>query len=369
MVDNLRDRKQEDFVDMWFAPDRRTRGIYLLAPRFGKCAVGIEILRSYVNVWEVVIAYPELSIKESWLSEMNRLGVSPDGVTFCTHVSLGKVLQEPRKHIFRLIIVDEIHLLSDRQMAYLNEENKVRTEIVGLTGTLSYWTEKYLKDVIDMPVIARYPIDEAVKDGFVADYQITVKTAPLDDIVKTKNSKGKLLTEKERFDRISNIIDRLESEGKDTKFLRLNRMRIIQNSVSKIEATKQLLKQFSNDRTLVFSGLKEVAESFGCPFHHSGVKDDEAYDNFKAGKGENHLAVVRIGNSGVTYKPLSKVIINYFDSSEENLVQKINRCMGLEFDNPGKISDIWIVTSGEPVENKWLEKALSALDPRKIKYI
>jgi hypothetical protein len=78
---------------------------------------------------------------------------------------------------------------------------------------------------------------------------------------------------------------------------------------------------------------------------------------------------VKIGNTGVTYKPLNHVIINYFDSNAENLAQKINRCMGMEYNNPDKKAHIYIISTDEIVELNWLNKALEFFDRTKIKYI
>jgi hypothetical protein len=80
------------------------------------------------------------------------------------------------------------------------------------------------------------------------------------------------------------------------------------------------------------------------------------------------MAVVKIGNTGVTYKPLNRVIINYFDSNAENLAQKINRCMAMEYDTPDKKAHIYIISSNEEVELKWLKKALEFFDKSKINY-
>jgi hypothetical protein len=92
------------------------------------------------------------------------------------------------------------------------------------------------------------------------------------------------------------------------------------------------------------------------------------FEDFAEGAG-NHLAVVKIGNTGVTYKPLDKVIINYFDSNAENLAQKINRCMAMEYNTPDKKAHIYIVSTNESVELKWLSKALEFFDKNKIKYL
>ncbi len=129
-----------------------------------------------------------------------------------------------------------------------------------------------------------------------------------------------------------------------------------------------MLKRHKDERILVFCGVTKIADQIGIPSYHSKKEEKQIFDDFVSGKGK-HLAVVKIGNTGVTYKPLNRVIINYFDSNGENLAQKINRCMAMEYDNPDKKAQIYIISSDEPVELKWLNKALEFFDKEKIKYI
>ena len=145
-------------------------------------------------------------------------------------------------------------------------------------------------------------------------------------------------------------------------------MRIIQNSLSKLNATKALLKKHKDERILVFCGLTKIADELGIPSYHSKSSEKQIFNDFAEGVG-NHLAVVKIGNTGVTYKPLNKVIINYFDSNGENLAQKIMRCTAMEYDNIDKKAHIYIISSDELVELKWLMSALDMFDTSKIKYI
>ena len=239
--------------------------------------------------------------------------------------------------------------------------------MLGLTGTLSSWTEKTLEQELDLHVLATYSIDQAIREGVIVDYEITVVRVPLDN--KRKNNyKGKVRTEKAQFDAYGYVIDSLERQGKSTMFLRLARMRIIQNSIAKMEKTRDLLKRHKDERILVFCGVTKIADQIGIPSYHSKKEEKQIFDDFVSGKGK-HLAVVKIGNTGVTYKPLNRVIINYFDSNGENLAQKINRCMAMEYDNPDKKAQIYIISSDEPVELKWLNKALEFFDKEKIKYI
>ena len=191
---------------------------------------------------------------------------------------------------------------------------------------------------------------------------------PLDNIVRNEYGKKKIKkTELQQFKYLTGTINRMMYSGGNTMFMRLARMRLIQSSLAKLNKTKQLLNQYKDERVLVFCGTTKIADSLGVPSHHSKSKDKDAFKRFAEGEGK-HMAVVKIGNTGITYKPLNKVIINYFDSNAENLAQKINRCMAMEYNTPDKKADIYIISSQENVEEKWLNKALEFFDKKKINY-
>ena len=356
---SLRDERQAEFANLWVNSDRY--GILNLCPRFGKIYTTINILEKLDKDINILIAYPDLKIKASWEEDFNARKYKNPNITYTTHLSI-------KKHtggVFDLVILDEIHLLSEAQIEAVKELKCI--SVLGLTGTLSSYTEKTLKEELGLNVLAEYPIEQAIEEGVIVDYEITVITTPLDDVIKY-NYKGKWKTEKKQFDAYGWVIDKMDREGRVTMFLRLARMRIIQNSVAKLELTKRLLSKHKDERVLVFCGVTAIADSLGIPVYHSKSGDKEVFENFANGDG-NHLAVVKIGNTGITYKPLNRVIINYFDSNGENLAQKINRCMAMEYNNPDKKAQIYIVCSTEEVEKKWLNKALEFFDKNKIKYV
>ena len=355
----LRDKRQLEFAEMWL---KTKWGILNLCPRFGKIRTTINILKK-LKPKSILIAYPDNKIKESWQKDFETCNYTNSFITYTTHLSLHKHQDEA----FDLVVIDEIHLLSEAQIESakeLLEKNKI---VLGLTGTLSKWTKETLRDELNLNVVAEYSIQQAIDEGVIVDYEIIVKTVPLDNKVK-QNYKGKMKTEKAQFEAYSWVIKKKEGSGQSTMFLRLGRMRIVQNSLAKQQCTKRILENFKDDRILVFCGTTKIADSLGIPSHHSKSKDDESFIGFTEGQG-NHMAVVKIGNTGVTYKPLNKVIINYFDSNAENLAQKINRCMAFEYDNPEKKAQIYIISSTEEVELKWLKKALEFFDKSKIRYI
>lgn len=356
----LRDKRQLEFADAWINSGKF--GILNLCPRFGKIRTTINIMKK-LKPKEVLIAYPDNKIKDSWIKDFETMGYDGSNITYTTHLSIHKHQDVE----FDLVVIDEIHLLSEAQI----EASKVLIEnneqVLGLTGTLSNWTERTLCDELSLCVVATYTIEQAIEEGVIVDYEITVVRVPLDD--KRKNNyKGKMRTEKAQFEAYGWVIANLEKQDKPTMFLRLARMRIIQNSVSKMEKTRELIKKHKDERILVFCGVTKIADQIGIPSYHSKKEEKQVFEDFASGKG-NHLAVVKIGNTGVTYKPLNRVIINYFDSNAENLAQKINRCMAMEYNNPDKKAQIYIVCSTEDVEAKWLNKALEFFDKSKIKFV
>ena len=356
----LRDKRQKEFADVWLK--HGMFGILNLCPRFGKIRTSIHALDK-IKPESILIAYPDNKIKDAWKADFEELGFDDSIVTYTTHLSLKKYAEQS----FDVVIIDEIHLLSEAQIEVCKDLFDVNGQILGLTGTLSSWTERTLEEELDLHVIATYPIEKAIEEGVIVDYEIHVIRVPLDNAVYN-DYKGKLKTEKKQYDALSWVINKLQNSGSDTMFMRLARMRLIQSSLAKRKATTKLLSTYKDERVLVFCGTVAIADSLGIPSYHSKSKEKQVFEDFAEGEG-NHLAVVKIGNTGVTYKPLDKVIINYFDSNAENLAQKINRCMAMEYNTPDKKAHIYIVSSDEAVELKWLKKALEFFDENKIKYV
>ncbi len=356
----IRDKKQKEFSDQWL--DSLRFSILNLCPRFGKIFTAINILEK-LKPKKILIAYPDKTIKGYWEIDFKKRNFDNSNVVYTTHLSLKKHTDE----LYDIIIIDEIHLLSDAQieackLLFIN--NKV---VLGLTGTLNRYSKKELGKELRMYVLAKYTIQEGIIDGIIVDYNITVIKVPLDNKILRDYGRRRR-TEKAHFDFQGKVISAIERKGGNTMFPRLNRMRVIQNSISKLRKTKEILKNHKDQRILVFCGLTKIADSLGIPAYHNKVKEKNVIENFANGKG-NHLAVVKLGNTGVTYKPLDKVIINYFDSNAENLAQKINRCMGMEYGTPDKKANIFIICSNEIVEQRWLNRALDFFDKNKIKYI
>lgn len=362
MTTTIRDIRQQEFAKIFI--EKGMYGNLVLAPRFGKCKVAINIFNE-LQPKSILISYPDVKIKQSWEDDFEKWGYENDNVTFTTHLSLHKLIENQ----YDIIVFDEIHLMSENQLMAAKELLSINSVVLGLTGTMTDDTKSDIKYYLGLPILATYSIEKAIEEGVITDYEINIIRTPLDNVIKYCGKK-KDRTEKRQFDALTWGIEKNQEEGKDSMFLRFNRMRIIQNSIAKLNKTKQLLRRFEEQRVLVFCGTISMAEKLGISTHHSKSDNAEEFNTFAKGEGDNnHMAVVKIGNSGITYKPLNIVIINYFDSNAENLAQKINRCTAMEYDNPEKKAKIYIICSTEEVELKWLKKALSFFDVTKIKYL
>ncbi len=357
---SIRDQRQKEFANAWL---KTKKGILYLCPRFGKIYTTINILEQLPSNASVLIAYPDVKIKESWEADFETRGYDVTNITYTTHLSMKKFIDQK----FDVVVIDEIHLLSEAQLEAASDIIAYNKVVLGLTGTLSKDTEETLRTELGLKVIATYSMEQAINEGVIVDYQITVHYVPLDNIVKI-DYKGKIKTEKKQFESYGWVINTLMRAGKETMFLRLARMRLIQSSIAKVDKTKALLKKYNNERILVFCGVTKIADSLGIPSYHNKSSEKNIFSDFVSGEGK-HMAVVKIGNTGVTYKPLNRIIVNYFDSNGENMAQKINRCMAMEYSNPDKKAYIDIVCSTEDVEQKWLNKALEFFDKTKIKHI
>jgi len=336
----------------------KNRGYLDLAMRFGKCKTTIEVLNKLCKNGEVLIAYPDNKLRQTWIDECGLWGYDNPNVTHVNFSSLKKYTD--LEHDF--FIIDEFHSASEneRELSYEIMTKAKRT--LALSGTVSDETK------LDwgMEEIAKYTTLQGIEDGILADYTITVHTVDLDDIVKTKDKKGKLKTEKQRYDAYTWVIENLKRQGASFMHLALARNRLSLSSLGKTNYLKHLLKKLHDKRVVVFTGLAKVADDLGIPSYHSKSPNDDAFTGFQALE-HNHLALAAMGKVGVTYKDLDSVILLNFTYNAEETSQILNRAIKLDYKK--KIADLHVICLNEPAELKKIKESLSMLDKTKIKYV
>jgi superfamily II DNA or RNA helicase len=312
----------------------------------------------YKKKCSLLIAYPDNKLKQTWEDEMKLWGYKNEDVTFVNFSSIKNYIG----YLFDFIIIDEFHSASENERNYFLAMFDERSKVLALSGTVS----KDTKFDWQLPLIAKYSTEDGIQDGILANYQITVHFVNLDTLTLVKDAKGKMKSEKHKYDAYSWVIDKLRRQGASTMFMALARNRLSQSSIGKLNYLKKLLSTLSDKRVLVFTGLAKVADSIGIPSYHSKSKDDSNFKKFQAGE-ENHLALAAMGKVGVTYPELDCVILINFTYNAEESSQILNRAIKLDYTD--KIADLHVIALNEPPEIKKVKESLSMLDQKKIKYV
>jgi superfamily II DNA or RNA helicase len=361
----MREIRQKEFTNSLLTNDHT---ILCVAPRTGKCKIVIDYLKE-LNFSRILIIHPLIPIKKSWQDDFIKWGFNSKNVEFSTTANLKNIHEE----IYDVIICDEIHLLSLNQLQYLRFliKNQKIKRCIGLTGTLSKKSEETIKDSTKLTVGVRYSIKQAVAEGVVTDYRITVVMTDLDNseryLTPSKLNPKYKTTEHDYYIHLSQKIEQIKANYGNLGLLPIIRMSIFKNSIAKKKLTKMLVEKYKDERLLIFCGTTAIADSLDVPVYHSKSTENNLKDDFCKGKFK-HLAVCKMLNNGVTVLPINRAIINSFDSNSETLAQQTNRLMNFEYDNKDKIAQLMIICTNTVTERKWLQSALEFFEPEKITY-
>lgn len=343
----LREQRQEEAAIAWEQSNRKQ--IVNACPRFGKTRVALNVLNNNTQYKKVLLLYSRIEIKGGWKYVID----STPNVEW--HYSTFKSVHKIVDNKYDLVIWDEPQEASINQLISIGRLTK-RIHTLGLTGTLTIKTKAdiYTNTLVD--TCYEYTIAEGVREGILADYEIYVHTTPL---------KG---GEKGMFRRLSNIKNKLKNQRKQTRWIELKLINILQNSSSKQEKTIELLNNSNNERVLVFCGVTKIADSLGIPTYHSKSSEKETLEQFCNGTIEK-LATINMLQTGITIMPINKSIANYISGNPESSAQKLARMIGYEYNNPSKKAELHIVCSDTDFEKHRIKTALQFFENSKIKWI
>ena len=355
----MREQIQINAVEAMCNSVQKCIGLHIFQ-RVGKTKILIDYLKKQKKQCKILIAYPDNKIKESWENEIIKWGYNNKNITFSNFSSL-------KKHVgikYDFVILDEAQSLSEYEKEISSEILKSCDKMILPSGTFDTNTKNELNLWLGMEIVYEYNSEEAINAKVVADYTLYIHYVDLDDVVKKKNSKGVLKSEKQSYDDYTYIINSLKRQGKSiNKMLLLNRNRISQGSIAKINYVKSLLHQYKDKRVLIFSGLAKIADDLGIASYHTKSKSKEGFNNFQEEK-VNHLALVGIGKMGITYKNLDLVIMNGFTANPEEFSQICARAQILDYKN--KKAHLHLICLNEPAEIKKLDSALELINKNKI---
>ncbi len=367
-LQEIREKKQAEAVEVIKA--NNYNGLVNIVMRYGKTFIGINSIASLakrrgtpINVLWVTDGVDlrdkklplefKVAGKESLLSTTK----------FICWSSLNKEIGE-----YDFIILDEYQFITVGNSVNLFNDKLKGDHILGLTGTAprGYMKQKLLGK-LGLKEIIEVKIDEAIDDKILSDYRVTVLKFNLDNIDPyIQDSKGNMITERIKYDRLTYVIDQKREEGWDFGAIAGVRMKLLYGSkVRKAVITK--LKKYLDSkgkRGLIFTPFKKSAEELGSHFHSSS---SASYYNDFQDKKINSLALVKSGGVGHTYEDLNYIVIGNPTRDYTGITTQ-NFGRGLMYKEGGPI-DIYFICSVDTVEeSNWLPEALRSLDPSKITY-
>jgi superfamily II DNA or RNA helicase len=368
----IREQRQLEALQAWITAGHY--GTIEGATGFGKTLVGLKAKQLQPAGAKVLIGVPTIKLRDiEWPLEAQKWGIPIDDCTVVCHASMPKM----KGAHYDLVILDEGHHLTTRRNEFFTN-NKVDKLIV-LTATYPDTQDPNWIVLQPLaPIVYSYPLDQAVADGSVADYDIWVVRCPMDDTQKyiqggSKASGYFMTTEKKHYAYLTKMIMRMMAAKKEAvaQIYIQKRMHFLYNlKYTKTRWAKQLLGLMEGERTIAFCGSIEQAEEIlpvegqvhGHTYHSK--RDSTAYDQF-CREEISQLAAVRALDEGGNYSNLDNVLIVSSTSVKRQLIQRMGRNLRLREGHKGMI--IIMVAEGTKDE-EWVEEALGELDRSKIHY-
>ena len=339
------------------------RGIVLVSVRVGKTRIILETIKEISNNdlnIKVLVGYPNIDIKNSWISETEKLNYYPS-IEYSTFKSLKKF--QDNKYDF--IIFDEGHTIPpDNILPIVSKIVKNNDNCIIMSGTYSEETLLNLKFSTGLQQIVDYSTDDAINDGIVNNFKIEVHLFKLDNTksVQFGGLKKWYSTDYKECLRMSKKVD--ESFGKDKMMIALFRMKMINSCQSLIRVVKKWIEDNPDKRFILFTGDEKVGLNYNIPMFNSKSKNNDILKDFQEYR-SNSLCLIKKGGTGVTYEGLDTILITDINSNSETLEQRCGRSLLFE---EGKESTVHIFCSTENFQMNWLNKSLESINPNRINY-
>jgi len=355
---------QKQIVDSLPSP---CHGLLNLAPRVGKTKIGIDIIKKE-RPKRILWITPNTKLRDidipNEFVEWRATGYFKKTTIIC-YASMADHEGE-----YDLVILDEYQDLTPVNAEPLFNGKIKYKQIIGLSGTHPRHKEKLeLYSKLGLKKLVEMSIDEAVDQGLIAPYKITVVECRLDNknkYIKAGNkTKQFMQTEEAQYSYLTRMINaKLFSGQQVPKFFYLNRMRFLYNLKSKHEFAKKFLKKLQG-RTLVFAGSIAQIEDL-CEHTFHSKTDDKKLEAFKRGE-IDVLGLVNSGGIGHTFRNVDNLLIIQVNSdSKGDATQKIARSLVLQ---KGYEANIYILCVVNTVDESWKNEVLKNFNKEKIEHV
>ena len=361
-------------------------GSVFMATGTGKSKVGVNLAVEKVSENKysngLLVVPTEKLRDEHWKDEFSKWGASSiyeKNIIRTCYASLDNF----KDYVFDFVILDEGHNITELKEIFF-KQNVIKSCVL-LSATKP-------KDQIKVDILKRYNlftryelfIDDSVKLGLIAPFEIDVIYTTLDNInkyIKAGNTSNVFYqTEKQRYNFLSK---------NNSSLGYINRMRFIYNLRSKTQAAKYILDNIipKELRTIIFCGSKlqsiELCSRrfFSKPTldkkHRNNLikkaeyqylidnyEEDRAYNDFKENK-INRMSCINAVNEGHNLPLIDCGFIVQINSNELHLFQRLGRIVRYR---PGYIAKMIILCVKDSADYNWIQSAIKNLNGVNINY-
>lgn len=359
-----RNEIQQEARDTW--KSNGSKGLLAMATGTGKSKIAVDEAKEQHTVrkdaFKALLVVPTEKLRDNtWKDEFEKW----DGhetwelVRRECYASLARIEDEH----YDLIILDEGHYVTPANSVFF--KNNTYESLMVLTATPP--EDEVKIEILDSiaPIIYNYTLEEAVRDGLVAPFQIIVVEQELDRVSRNikAGSKAKpfLQTEAAQYKYLNNRVLMLMLENAPSKRITLAeqmRMHFIYNLPSKF-ALAQKIKTHMKGRYLIFGSNIAQIEALCAPNTFHSKTDSVAYDKFVAEEIDT-LGVVKAVNEGQNLPNLDMGMIVQLNAKELHLIQRIGRLVRFR---PGHAAIMYIVVAKGTQDEIWVKNALANFDP------
>ena len=355
-MENKRDIEQKKAVNslIEYYNSDNNKVIIKATMRFGKSKVVIDFLKSILpenEDMDILIVVPRIKNKNSWKEEFKKWEYDTSRVEIVTYNSFVKIDYAPT-----ILILDEIQNLTPAKYGITKPIIDNSRFVIGLTGTIprDRLKKEILFNYIGFKTIYNLEIDEAINSNIINNFEIRVIKIPL-STKSDKNVKAK------GFNFTTSEYKSYKYWTKQitiapTKTNRLKRANLLYSLESKAKLAKEVLDvlRIKEKRTIVFTKRINIANLISKYVIHSKNRNNSFIEDFNSKK-INELCSVEMLNEGITLLDVDSVIIESFDSNQNNLLQRVGRSLLYK---EGKTIVVFILVAEGTVEEDWIKKII-----------
>ena len=373
-INQIRDREQRKALNSW--AKQGFVGSVIAGTGFGKSRVGVlAVEHALKNGGNALILVPTVQLQDQFIGEFDKWGVSTDNVEVLCYQSAYKLKGEE----YDIVVCDEVHLgLSPeyRKFFKYNMYNKL------LCMTATPPEEDEYRELLEKIAPAAYKItlDKCVQLGIVSPYNISCVPVTLtpDEKVAYKKANNSFVQWKYQlgqfnaFESAQMIMANKNATAGDKQkaimFYRAIRMRkqIVDFAENKVNKFKEIYKNNTSKRILVFSGANDFTDKLcnsikpnAMSYHSKKTKKQKelALESFKDGS-INVLCSTKALNQGFDVPDANMGIICGITSKSLSMIQRVGRLIRFK---EGKVGEIIILYVADSQEEKWLKNAVKNL--------